>query len=175
MPQNFFNGLCRIAALHNESVLDVTNRAVNEFLDYEEGITPEQLAQRLAEIEAEQGRRVMALQIVTENRSHPPGNPSALMSNWLPLSTGTRNRRNGRLVVARTDNIRDLYVPQNQKRHAERRVFKEIGLNSVAHRVLEAVCDGLERAADIDQRIGGSNPAGIYASWRAWVISSDIS
>ena len=55
VSQNFFNGLCRIAALHNESVLDVTNRAVNEFLDYEEGITPEQLAQRLAEIEAEQG------------------------------------------------------------------------------------------------------------------------
>ena len=55
VPQNFFNGLCRIAALHGESVQDAMEHAVCELVEKERGCTPEQLAQRLAEIEAEQG------------------------------------------------------------------------------------------------------------------------
>ena len=103
----------------------------------------------------------MALQIVTE-KPQPPAWESIGFDEQL-AATVYRHKETGETVgwslrvptTSETSTYR-----KTKKRHAERRVFKEIGLNSVAHRVLEAVCDGLERAADIDQRIGGSNPSG---------------
>jgi predicted GTPase len=55
VTQNFFNGLCRIAALHGESVQDVMEHAVCELTEKEKGWTPEQLQARLDAITAEHG------------------------------------------------------------------------------------------------------------------------
>lgn len=55
VPQNFFNGLCRIAALHSESVQDTMERAMCEFLSHQQELTPAQLQARLDEIAAKYG------------------------------------------------------------------------------------------------------------------------